>query len=937
MSGRDEDRAAGRQPVPYAARAMGADTPRHRERDAVLRDGSSIHLRDARAEDEPALVSFLQGLAFDSRRMRFGGVVTDFQGMAHRWAAPADPEDCSLVAEAGIDGRIIANASYDRVGRDTAEVAFVVADDYRGRGIATLLLEELAERAHEDGITTFCAEVLPENARMLEVFRESGFPTTLRVEPGAILVEFPTELTGPARERFEHREQIAAAAAVRALLHPSAIAVVGASRRRWTIGGELFHNLLDGDFAGPVYPVNPNADVVQSVAAYRSILDVPGPVDLAVIAAPAATAVQIARDCAVKGVKSLVMITGGFAETGEEGGQRQRELLAVCRQAGMRLVGPNCMGVVNMEPSVRLNATFSPTPPTGGNIGFLSQSGALGLAIIEHANRLGMGLSSFISIGNKADLSGNDFLQYWEDDPSTDVLALYLESLGNPRKFARIARRVGRHKPIIVVKSGRQSAGARATSSHTGALLGASDVTVDALFHQAGVVRTDTLGEFFDVASLLANQPLPAGRRVAILTNGGGPGILATDACEADGLVVPRLPADVRDRLAEFLAPEAALDNPVDMITASPEAFRRAIGTLAACEEIDALIVLFVLPLDTRTEDVAAAIRDAVLELPRRIPVLSVFMSGEGGPAALRGSTVRVPAYSFPEEAARALAQAVRYAEWRAAPLGSVPQFDDLREDQAAAVVAAALARIDPQTATPGATLAGSSLAAQPADGRSRWLGPDEVACLLECYGIPIATWRLVDTPEAAGAAAEAIGGPVALKAVAPGVVHKAEARAVVLSLEGAAAVERAARQMAASLEDAGHHVERFFVQRMVPPGVEMLVGVVHDRLFGPVVACAAGGTAVELLRDVAVRITPLTDRDAGEMVRSLATFPLLDGYRGAPRADVAALEQILLRVSAMVEAHPEMVEMDCNPLIVLEEGAAVVDARIRIELPQAR
>ena len=663
------------------------------------------------------------------------------------------------------------------------------------------------------------------------------------------------------------------------------------------------------------------------------------------IAVPASTAVQVARDCAVKGVKSLVMITGGFAETGEEGAQRQRELLAVCRRAGMRLVGPNCMGVVNMEPTVRLNATFSPSAPTGGNIGFLSQSGALGLAIIEHANRLGMGLSSFISIGNKADLSGNDFLQYWEDDASTDVLALYLESLGNPRKFARIARRVGRHKPIIVVKSGRQSAGARATSSHTGALPGASDVTVDALFHQAGVVRTDTLGEFFDVASLLANQPLPAGRRVAILTNGGGPGILATDACEADGLVVPRLPADVREKLAEFLAPEAALDNPVDMIAASPETFRRAIATLAACEEIDALIVLFVLPLDTRTEDVAVAIRDAVLELPRRIPVLSVFMSGEGGPAALRDSTARVPAYSFPEEAARALAQAVRYAEWRAAPLGSVPPFDDLREDQAAAVVAAALARIDQQAATPGtiagtlpgATLAGSALAAQPADGRSRWLGPDEVACLLECYGIPIAAWRLVDSPEAAGAAAEAIGGPVALKAVAPGVVHKSEARAVVLSLEGAAAVERAAREMAASLEHAGHHVERFFVQRMVPPGVEMLVGVVHDRLFGPVVACAAGGTTAELLRDVAVRITPLTDRDAGEMVRSLATFPLLDGYRGAPRADVPALEQILLRVSAMVEAHPEMVEMDCNPLIVLEEGAVVVDARIRIELPQPR
>ncbi len=915
---------------------MSTVAPGDRSRDAVLRDGSSVHLRTARPEDEAGLAAFLQALSFESRRLRFGGVVTDFQGVAHGWAVPSRPGDCSLVAEAGVDGRIIAHASYNRVAPETAEVAFAVADDYRGRGIATLLLEELAERAHDDGITTFYAEVLPENARMLEVFRESGFPTTLRVEPGAILVEFPTELTGPARERFEHREQIAAAAAVRALLHPASIAVIGASRRRGTVGGELFHNLLDGNFAGPVYPVNPNADVVQSVAAYRSVLDIPGPVDLAVIAVPATAAVEAARACAMKGVKSLVMTSPGFAETGEAGAQLQRDLLAVCRQAGMRLVGPNCMGVVNLEPTVRMNATFSPTCPTSGNIGFLSQSGALGLAIIEHANRLGLGLSSFISIGNKADLSGNDFLQYWEDDAATDVVALYLESVGNPRKFARIARRVGHRKPIIVVKSGRSAAGARGTSSHTGALIGASDVTVDALFHQAGVVRTDTLGEFFDVASLLANQPLPSGRRVAILTNGGGPGILAADACEADGLVVPPLPEGVRLKLAEFLAPEAALANPVDMIAASPDAFRRAILALASCEQIDALIVLFVPPLDTRSEDVAAAIRDAVQEMPRRIPVLSVFLSAAGGPSALRSGPIRVPSYDFPEDAARALAHAARYAEWRNAPAGTVPHFDDLREDGAAAVVAAALAEISSGTGGDGATLSGSWLS-RPAEERSRWLRPDEVACLLDCYGIPTAPWRLADTPEAAGRAADEIGGPVALKAVAPGVVHKSEARAVALSLQGAAAVEEAALRMAADLAQAGHPAQRFFVQQMVPPGVEMLVGVVNDRLFGPVVACGAGGTAVELLRDVAVRITPLTDRDASEMVRSLATFPMLDGYRGAPRADVNALEQILLRVSAMVEAHPELVEMDCNPIVVLEHGAVVVDARIRIELPRPR
>jgi acetyl coenzyme A synthetase (ADP forming)-like protein len=906
-----------------------------RERDAVLRDGSSIHLRPARPDDEAGLLSFLQGLALESRRMRFAGLVSDLEGLARRWAAAPTGGDCSLVGEAA--GRIIAHASYSVVEPDLAEVAFLVADGFQGRGIATLLLEEMAGRARDAGISTFYAEVLPENARMLEVFRESGFPTRVRVEPGALVVEFPTELSDPARERFEHREQIASAAAVRALLRPATVAVIGASRRRGTVGGELFHNLLEGGFQGPVYPVNPNADVVQSVAAYRSVLDVPGPVELAVIVLPAAACVTAATECAQKGVKSLIVISPGFAETGDAGAERQRELLGVCRRSGMRLVGPNCMGVVNLDPAIRLNATFSPASPTEGRVGFLSQSGALGLAIIERANRMGLGLSSFISIGNKADLSGNDFLQYWEEDDRSAVLALYLESLGNPRKFARIARRVGRSKPIIAVKGGRSAAGARATSSHTGALIGASDVTVDALFHQAGVVRTDTLAEFFDVASLLANQPLPAGRRVAIVTNGGGPGILAVDACDADGLLVPTLPPEVRARLAEFLPPEAALSNPVDTIDAAPESFRRAIGVLAAWEGIDAIIVLFVPPLGTRSEEVAAAIRDGVLELPRPIPVLTVFMATDAGVEALRSGGVRVPAYGFPEEAARALAHAVRYAEWRAAPAGSVPEFNDIRPDGAAAVIASALARIDPRAVATGATLAGSSLPAAPGDARSRWLAPDEVACLLECYGIPTAPWRLADTAEAAVSAASEVGWPVALKAVSPGVVHKAEARAVVLALADEAAVRAAAGGMATDLAAAGHPVERFFVQRMMPPGVEMLVGVVHDRLFGPVVACGPGGGSVELFRDVAVRITPLTDRDATEMVRSLATFPLLDGYRNAPRADVRALEQALLRVSAMVEAHPEVAEMDCNPLIVLEQGAVVVDARIRIELPAPR
>ena len=440
---------------------------------------------------------------------------------------------------------------------------------------------------------------------------------------------------------------------------------------------------------------------------------------------------------------------------------------------------------------------------------------------------------------------------------------MYLESVGNPRKFARIARRVGRTKPIVAVKSGRTAAGARATSSHTAALIGASDVTVEALFRQAGVVRTDTLGEFFDVASLLANQPLPGGRRVAIVTNGGGPGSLAADACEAAGLIVPALPSEIRAALAEFLPPEAALDNPVDTIDGSPESFHRAIGILAGWEGIDSVVVLFVPPLIARTEDVAAAILAGVRELKRSIPVLTVFMSGRAGPAALRSGPLRVPAFGYPEEAARALAHAVRYAEWRAAPLGHVPHFDDVREDRAAALLATALAGIAPE------------------HGGSAWLSPEEVARLLECYGIPLAPRPSVATAE---------GGP---------------------------------------------RGERFLMPPTSGGGAEMVVGVVHDALFGPVIACGPGGAGAELLADVAVRITPLTDRDAAEMIHSLAISPLLDGYPNAPRADVAALEETLLRVGALVEAHPAVAELDLSPLFVTEHGVTVADARIRIELPR--
>jgi acetate---CoA ligase (ADP-forming) len=881
--------------------------PAHREADVVLKDGSTVRIRPIRAEDREAVLRFLQGLSAESRWLRFFAGFSNLERVAEQ-AVDVDYHDrYGLVATSG--DRVVGHAVSLRTDTDRAEVAFAVADAFQGRGLGTILLGHLAEAVAEQGVRVFEAEVLPENHRMIDVFRESGFPIEMRPEPGTIRVEFPASLTDDALAHFELRDQTAAANAVRRFLSPASVAVIGASRTRGSIGGEVFHNLLATGFHGPVYPVNPRAEVVQSVAAYPSIADVPGPVDLAVIVVPASHVEAVARECADAGVKALVVISSGFSEVGEEGAERQRRLLAVCRETGMRLIGPNCMGIMNTDPEVRLDASFAPEFPLHGRVGFLSQSGALGLAVIAQTAALGIGLSSFVSVGNKADISGNDLINYWEADDATDVILLYLESFGNPRRFARVARRVGRKKPIVAVKSGRSSAGARATSSHTGALIAASDVTVDALFRQTGVVRTNTLAELFDVASLLATQSPPKGGRVGIVTNAGGLGILCADACEAAGLEVPELAEGARAELEGFLPPEASVLNPVDMIaSATPEHYRRTVEIVGSGGGVDAVIVIFIPPLQIRAADVARAVRRAAEGVPKEVPVLGVFTSPRGFPDELRGDQRTIPSFHFPEDAARALARAADYGTWLARPEGTAPEIQARREE-ATGIVAEALREGE------------------------RWLGPAEVARLLGCYGVPLAEWRLAGSPEEAGTAAGELGGPVAVKAVAPGLVHKTEAGAVRLGLEGAEAVRGAAEEMAEGVRRVGHEVEEFLVQRMVPEGVEMLVGVVHDALFGPVVACGAGGTAAELIKDVAVRITPITDLDAAEMVRSLQTFPLLEGYRGAPKADVPALEDLLLRVGAMVDDLGEIAEMDLNPVIVLPEGVAVVDARVRVEV----
>lgn len=881
--------------------------PRDREAEIVLRDGSTVHVRPVRPGDRPAIRKFLDGLSLESIGFRFFGMPS--LDWAADWSVEVDYADrFALLAESGSPRAIVAHAAYVRERADRAEVAFLVADAWQGKGISTVLLAHLAEVAKAHAIATFTAQVLPHNHRMVQVFRESGFPVELRSTPDAIAIELPTSLSAEALERFEERERTAAVAAVRSFLEPASVAVIGASRRRGTVGGEILHNLVTSQFTGPLYAVNRSAEMVQSLPAYRSVAQLPAGVELAVVVVPAAEVVAVASQCAAAGVRALLVISAGFAEVGEEGAQRQRELVKVCRDTGMRLVGPNCLGVLNTAPEVNLNATFVPRPAIAGRVGFMSQSGGLGIAIVEAAGRLRIGLSSFVSVGNKADLSGNDFLRYWEQDHNTDVALMYLESFGNPRKFARIAPRFARHKPLVAVKSGRSSAGLRATSSHTGALLSASDVTVDALFEQAGVIRTDTLHELFAVGALLSAQPVPRGDRVAILTNAGGPGILCADACQADGVDVPELPKEVQERLAAFLPEGASCRNPVDMIaTASAEDYRRALEILIDAKACDAILAIFVPPLVAEVAEVATTIR-AMAETKPPVPIAAVFMTSDGSPAELSSNAVRVPGYEFPEEAARAVALAARYGRWRSAPEGQVIVPAEIQPERAAAIISRALG-------------SGSS-----------WLPPTGVADLLACYGLPLIDTREVADAEQAVAAAADVGLPVALKASARGLVHKSDAGGVQLELATPEAVRTAAARIEASLAAAGHTLEALIVQPMAPIGVELIVGVVHDHSFGPVLACGAGGTTAELIHDVAVRITPISDVDARGMLRALRTFPLLDGYRGAPRCDLQAIEQVLLRVSAMVEAHPEIVELDCNPLIALPDQAVIVDARVRVE-----
>jgi acetate---CoA ligase (ADP-forming) len=696
-----------------------------------------------------------------------------------------------------------------------------------------------------------------------------------------------------------------APASLRPLLSPHSIVVIGANRERGKIGSELLHNLISSGYKGRLFVVHPTATRIDGVPTHQTVGAIGEPIDLAVIAVPAHHVLVIVDECVTAGVKAAVVITAGFSEIGGAGRILETELLRRVRRGGIRLVGPNCMGIINMDPTVQMNATFAPIAPRPGRVALSTQSGALGFAILDYARQLHIGFSTFVSVGNRADVSSNDLLEYWAQDPSTDVILLYLESFGNPRNFTQIARRVARVKPIIAVKAGRSRSGARAASSHTGALA-ASDAIVDALFHHAGVIRTNTLEELFDVTALLANQPVPRGRRVAVLTNAGGPGILAADMCEACGLILPALSDHSREALGALLPATASLANPVDMIASATAAqYEGALATLLGDDGIDSVLVIFIPPLVTAAEDMAAAIERATAAHPGKT-VLAVCMSTAATPVAFTS----VPSFRFPEAASIALARAAAYGEWRARPEGAPVAFHDLDRDAARRIVDEARAR------------------------GGGWLTPDEAQALLSSVRIPLAQGATVASEDDAVREADRMGYPVVLKAVGPDIVHKTEVGGLRLHLDTAVDVRTAWGDLKTRL---GNRMQEGLVQQMISGGVEILAGVFDDATFGHVVVCASGGTMTELVADRQLRLHPLTNSDAHDMVSHLRSAALLRGYRGAPPADEAALCDALLRLSALVTVCPEIRELDINPLLVLSSGTCALDVRIAVEPPDGK
>jgi len=888
---------------------------------ALLTDGTTVLIRPARPDDTEAVRQMHADMSPANAYLRFFSISPlAAEREAQRVCRPPDPGHAALLAWLG--SQLVGVASYEPTGKPgVAEIAFAVTDHMHGRGVATLLLDHLVSIARLRGLSAFTAETLADNIAMLRVFASVGLPAKRQMADGVIETTFPLPVDEADRRLADYldsvarREQLADVASLRHLLEPSSIAVVGASRKPERVGHAILRNIVADGFEGRIYAVNPRADSIEGIDCLPSVADLPEPVDVAVIAVPPPAVAQVADDCGRRGVRSLVVVTSGLeADTGSE-------LLAICRGYGMRLVGPNCFGIA--IPGRSLNATFAAADPLPGVAGLVVQSGGIGIAVLEHLSRLGIGVSSFASVGDKYDVSSNDMLMWWEQDKITRLAVLYVESFGSPRRFAQTARRVGREIPVLTVIGGRSAAGQRAAASHTAAAA-TPLITQEALFEQAGIVATSSLGELIDVAALLACQPLLAGNRIAIVSNAGGAGVLAADACGDNGLVVAAFSEPTRQRLRKLLPRGAAVGDPVDTTAAvSQDDYRTCIEKAAQDDGVDAVLAITV---PTALSDLTPAILRASVTKPLVAVMLdqpeSVRLLRRAGPpddgagseqapdaeAASGGwaGLPSIPVYQYPESAARALGYAARYGAWRSRGAGQVPELAGVRPDDARQLVARFLA---------GQHLGG-------------WLPPAETAELLSCFGITLVPTRQVTDADAAAAAATELGGQVVLKADVAGLVHKSDAGAVLLGLHTKADVRRGYAELARRF---GADLRGVLVQPMITDGVEVLIGVVHEPVFGPLVVFGLGGVATDVLGDHAARLTPLTDSDAEEMILGIRAAPLLLGHRGTPPADVDALADVLLRVSRLADDVPEVAELDLNPVIARADSACPVDARIRL------
>jgi acyl-CoA synthetase (NDP forming)/GNAT superfamily N-acetyltransferase len=883
--------------------AMPAGYPSEWEFDGLLRDGEAVVVRPIQPGDAPALVGLHAKVSPGTHRHEL--LANPVLSLAEAERFSEVDYDARMAFVAIVSDELVGLASYDRL--DTrvpaAEAGFIVAGARQGHGVTTLLFESLAEYARTTGILRFTAEVRAQNAGLLELFAATGLHCTRRDGRVTVRVEIDLRPTAAYRASCDQREAMAEVASVAAILRPGSVAVVGAGRHPGNVGHQVVQSLLAGDFSGTVYPVNPSARAVSGVPAFPALLSVPEPVDLAIVAVPAKAVPGVIDEAASIGVRAVTIITAGFGETGRSGAAVETEMLSVARRHGMRIVGPNCLGVINTDPGIRMNATFAPLDPLPGRLALVSQSGAVGVVLGEQTRAAGLGLSAFVSVGNKLDVSPNDLLCFFEHDDRTSVIALYLESLGNPRKFARIARRVGATKPIVALKAGRTSAGARGARSHTAAAA-TPEVTVAALLQSAGVIKVDRLEELLDVSAILLAAPLPAGRRVALVGNSGGPLILAADACEGGELTVPELPEATRRALAEVLVPEAATANPVDMTAdGTAEMLQKALEIVVHDDAIDAVIVIVVeapaISAVASRETVARVARDAV----KPVIICSVEV---GTPAGTSGA-VDVAEVPSPERVAAALGHVCHYAEWRQRPLFSTAEPEEPSDLPAINEIVAA-------TLTASAT--------------GGWLELDQGARLLEACGVPVLPTRGAATAEEAAAVAEAVGFPVVLKARSGNIVHKTDVGGVALNLDSSEAVRAAYQTMESRL---GPQMGGAVIQPMAAPGVEAIVGLASDPEFGPVVMVGLGGVMTDLLRDRAFAVPPLGPGVADAMVASLRAAPLLDGYRGAPKVDRQGLVTVLEQIAHVAEEVPELAELDLNPILVSPAGALVVDCKVRL------